>query len=129
MGLTFLLAGAGGFIPGVTENLDQLELYGTDSMAELLGLFRVSIVHNIVHLVFAVGLLAAASAKASKLYLLVGGVAYLGIAAYGFLVDQASDANVLPINDNDTLLHIGLGAAMILLGLVGAAASRRGSRG
>ena len=126
MGLAFLLAGVGGFIPGVTENTDQLELYGTESNAELLGLFRVSILHNIVHLLFAVGLLAAVSAAASKLYLIGGGVAYMGVAAYGFLVEKSSDANFLPINDNDNLLHVGLSSAMIVLGLAGAALDRRG---
>lgn len=125
MGLAFLLAGVGGFIPGVTSNYDELSLFGTDSNAELLGLFRVSILHNIIHLLFAVGLLAATRASLSKLYLLGGGVAYLGVAAYGFVVEQSSDANFIPINDTDNLLHVGLSSAMILLGLIGLALERR----
>ena len=128
MGLTFLLAGVGGFIPGVTSDVDELSLFGTDSRAELLGLFRVSILHNIVHLLFAVGLLAAARASWSKLYLLGGGVGYLLVAAYGFLVEEESDANFLPINDADNLLHVGLSLGMILLGLVGIALDKRGTR-
>lgn len=128
MGLTFLLGGVGGFIPGVTSNYDELSLFGTDSRAELLGLFRVSILHNIVHLLFAVGLLAAARASWSKLYLLGGGVAYLLFVAYGFLVEEESDANFLPLNDADNLLHVGLSLAMILLGLVGLAVEKRGAR-
>ena len=127
MGLTFLLAGLGGFIPGVTAMYDQLELYGTDSRAELLDLFRVSILHNIVHLLFAVGLLAAARPSSAKAYLLGGGVLYLGVVAYGFLIDEESEANFLPLNDADNLLHLGLGLAMILLGLIGLAADRRGA--
>ncbi len=125
MGLTFLLTGVAGFIPGVTAMYDQLELYGTDSKAELLDLFRVSILHNIVHLLFAVGLLAAARASSAKAYLLGGGVVYLGVVAYGFLVDEESEANFLPLNDADNLLHLGLGLGMILLGLIGLAADRR----
>ncbi len=125
MGLAFLLAGVGGFIPGVTSNYDELELFGTDSNAELLGLFRVSILHNIVHLVFAVGLLAAARASWSKIYLLGGGLAYVGVAVYGFVIDHESDANFLPLNDTDNLLHVGLSSAMILFGLVGLAAEKR----
>jgi len=125
MGLAFLLAGVGGFIPKVTTMYDSLETYGLDSKAELLDLFRVSILHNLVHLVFGVGLLAALRAGSAKLYLLGGGVVYLGVAAYGYFVDHASDANFLPINDADTYLHVGLSTAMILLGLVGVLASRR----
>ena len=125
MGLAFLLAGVGGFIPGVTTMYDQLELYGTDSRAELLDLFRVSILHNIVHLLFAVGLLAAARASLAKAYLLGGGLLYLGVLAYGLLIDEESEANFLPLNDADNLLHLGLSLAMILLGLIGLAVERR----
>jgi len=125
MGLAFLLAGVGGFIPKVTTFYSALETYGLDSGALLLDTFRVSILHNVVHLLFAVGLLAALRAGSAKLYLLGGGIVYLGVAAYGYFVDQASDANFLPINDADTYLHVGLGAAMILLGLVGILADKR----
>ena len=38
------------FIPGVTTSYDQLELAGHESGAELLGIFQVSILHNVVHL-------------------------------------------------------------------------------
>jgi len=126
MGLAFLLVGVGGFIPGITSNYDDLSLFGTDSNAELLGLFRVSVLHNIVHLLFAIGLLAAARASLSKIYLIGGGVGYLGVAAYGFIIDYQSDANFLPLNDADNFLHVGLSLAMIALGLVGLAVARRG---
>ncbi len=124
MGLAFLIAGIAGFIPGLTSNFDELELAGPESGAELFGLFEVSILHNLVHLLFAVGLIAAARYSWSRLYLLGGGVACLGVAAYGVLVDHESDANFLPINDADTLLHLGLALTMIVLGLVGVRMSR-----
>jgi hypothetical protein len=124
MGLAFLVAGLGGFIPGVTSHTDQLERSGPESMAKLLGLFQVSVLHNIVHLLFAVGLLAAARYSWSRTYLIGGGILYLGVALYGVLVDYGSDANFLPLNDADTLLHLGLGLAMIVLGVVGVRLSR-----
>lgn len=124
MGLLFLLIGVAGFIPGVTSNYDELAFAGPESRAELFGLFRVSILHNIVHLVFAVGLLAAARAAWSRAYLLGGGVGHLGVVLYGVLVDHESDANVLPVNDADTLLHLGLAVVMIALGLIGTRLSR-----
>ena len=46
------------------------------------------------------------------------------MALYGVLVDYESDANFLPINDADTLLHVGLSLSMIVLGLVGIRLSR-----
>jgi hypothetical protein len=127
MGLAFLLAGIAGFIPGLTTNYDQLELAGPESGAELFGLFRVSILHNIVHLLFAVGLLAAARAAWSRAYLLGGGIGYLGVVLYGVVVDHDSDANFLPLNDADNLLHLGLALSMIVLGIVDSRLSRAGT--
>lgn len=34
------------------------------------------------------------------------------------VIDRMSDANFVPVNDADNWLHIGLAAAMIILGLV-----------
>jgi hypothetical protein len=124
VGAAFLLVGIAGFIPGVTSNYDELELAGPDSGAKLFGLFQTSILHNIVHLLFAVGLLAAARYSWSRLYLLVGGVSYLGVLLYGVLVEHDSDANFLPINDADNLLHLGLALAMIALGVLGTRLAR-----
>ncbi len=124
VGLVFLLVGIAGFIPGITSNYDELEFAGPDSGAELLGLFEVSVLHNIVHLLFGVGLVAAARYSWSRLYLLGGGLAYLGVVVFGLIVDQDSDANFLPINDADTVLHLVLSVAMLGLGLLGARLSR-----
>ncbi len=124
MGATFLLVGLGGFIPGVTSNYDQLAFAGHESEAKLLGLFQISVLHNIVHLLFGVGLLAAARYSWAKAYLLGGGVAYLGVTLYGALVDHESDANFLPFNDADNLLHLGLSLGMIVLALIALRAAR-----
>ena len=124
-GLVFLLVGIAGFVPGLTQDTGRLELFGTDSHAELLGIFRVSVLHNVVHALFGIGLLAAARASWSAAYLIGGGIAYGAVAAYGFAVDQAGAANFLPINHGDNWLHLGLMAAMVLVGLAGLAAARR----
>lgn len=125
MGLAFLLVGAAGFIPGLTSNYDELAFAGPESGAELFGLFRVSVLHNLVHLLFGVGFLAAARVAWSRLYLIGGGIAYLGVALYGMLVDHESEANFLPINDADTALHVVLALVMLALGTVGTHVSRR----
>ncbi|HJV08145.1 MAG TPA: DUF4383 domain-containing protein [Acidimicrobiales bacterium] len=124
MGLLFLVVGIAGFIPGITSNYGDLAFAGPESAAKLFGVFEVSVLHNLVHLLFGVGLLAAARVAWSRLYLLGGGVLYLGVAAYGMLVDHESDANFLPINDADTVLHVGLALLMIALGVAGVRFSR-----
>jgi hypothetical protein len=118
VGATFLLVGILGFVPGVTQNLDAIEFAGHESGAELLGLFQVSILHNIVHLLFGVaGVVAARTIGGSRAYLIGGGLIYAVLAVYGMVIDKISDANFVPLNEADDWLHVGLAAGMILLGL------------
>lgn len=124
-GLVFLLVGIAGFIPGLTSDTGELAVAGTDSQAELLGLFRVSVLHNVVHMLFGVGLLAAARPAWARLYLLGGGVAYLVVAGYGLAVEESSAANFLPVNAADTVLHVALAVALLAAGLVAVAMGRR----
>ena len=113
-GLVFLLVGILGFIPGVTTNYDSLALLGADSEALLLGIFQVSILHNVVHVLFGVaGLALARTARSSRHFLLWGGVIYAVLWIYGLLIDHDSAANFVPVNDADNWLHLVLAATMI----------------
>ena len=82
----------------------------------LFGLFQVSVLHNVVHLVFGLAGLVMARG-AAKTYLVVGGFIYLATWLYGVVVDYDSAANFLPLDDADNWLHLGLGAGMAALGL------------
>ena len=76
---TFALVGVLGFIPGVTTDYDKMEFAGHHSGAELLGIFGVSVLHNVVHLLFghARGSRSPAPGAGARLYLIGGGVVYL----------------------------------------------------
>lgn len=118
VGIVFLLVGIAGFIPGVTHSADHLHGAGADSEALLLGVFQVSVLHNFVHLLFGIaGIAAAARARASRMYLIVGGVIYLVVWVYGLIAVNNDQLNFLPVNDADNWLHLGLGIGMILLGI------------
>ncbi|MEV6061121.1 DUF4383 domain-containing protein [Nocardia asteroides] len=118
VGLTFLLVGVLGFIPGITTDYSSLEWAGHHSQAQLFGIFTVSVLHNIVHLLFGfAGILAAAAAASARTFLIGGGLIYLALWLYGLFVDEHSDANFVPLNDADNWLHLGLGLGMIVLGL------------
>lgn len=54
VGAVFLLAGILGFIAGITTNTEHLGMAGHHSGSMLLGIFQVSVLHNIVHLLFGV---------------------------------------------------------------------------
>ena len=114
----FLIVGILGFIPGITTNYDEMEFAGHESNAMLLGIFQVSILHNIVHLLFGIiGLVMARNAAGAFAYLVGGGVIYLVLWLYGLLIDFDSNANFVPLNTADNWLHLILGIAMIALGL------------
>lgn len=127
VGAVFVLVGVLGFIPGITTNYDQLLIAGHESEALLLGLFNVSILHNIVHLGFGVaGLLLARTPAAARAFLLYGGIIYAVLWVYGLVIDHDSAANFVPINTADNWLHLALAIAMICLGvLLGRAAGSR----
>jgi hypothetical protein len=119
VGLVFLAVGLLGFIPGITTNYNAMEFASHESDAMLLGIFQVSILHNIVHLLFgAAGLAAARTVSASRSFLTIGGAVYLVLFLYGLIVSQNSAANFVPVNLADDILHLLLGVGMIALGLV-----------
>lgn len=128
VGAVFLLVGVLGFIPGITTDSGSLEAAGHDSHAELLGIFQVSILHNVVHLLFGVvGIALARRPSSARAFLVGGGAVYLLLFLYGLVVDQDSQANVVPLNTADDVLHLVLGVAMIALGIV--LAKRSGTTG
>ncbi|GAA4774961.1 DUF4383 domain-containing protein [Microbacterium gilvum] len=126
-GVVFLLVGIAGFIPGLTTDIGSLEVASHTSEAMLLGIFQVSILHNLVHVMFGVaGLALAGSAPGSRGYLVVGGVLYLALFVYGLVVPHDHAANFVPLNSADNWLHLGLAIVMIAAGaLLGRDARRR----
>ena len=119
VGAVFLLVGIAGFIPGITTNYDQLQFAGHQSGALLLGVFQVSILHNIVHLLFGVaGLAMARTATGARNYLIGGGVIYAVLWLFGLLIGDNAPANFVPVNTADDWLHLVLAVGMIGLGVL-----------
>jgi hypothetical protein len=117
VGIVFLAVGVLGFVPGITTNYGSMQFASHDSAAKLLGLFQVSILHNIVHLLFGIaGLVLARTIRGAKNFLIVGGVIYLVLFIYGLAVPMNSGANFVPVNGADNVLHLLLGLGMIALG-------------
>jgi hypothetical protein len=109
-GIVFLALGILGFIPGLTTHYGDMSFAGDDSASELLGVFQVSILHNIVHLLFGVaGLSLAKTWEGSRTFLIGGGVIYLLL----WLLGLANGADWIPANNADDWLHLALGVTMI----------------
>ncbi|MFF1251995.1 DUF4383 domain-containing protein [Pseudarthrobacter sp. NPDC058329] len=118
-GGVFLLVGVVGFIPGITSNYGAMGMAGHGSRSLLMGVFQVSVLHNVVHLAFGVaGTLLARTHQQARSYLIYGGVIYLVLWLYGLLVGDETPANFVPLNGADNWLHLALGLAMIILAIL-----------
>jgi Domain of unknown function (DUF4383) len=117
--LAFLAVGIGGFIPGITTHYGDLGFAGDDSRAQFLGVFQVSILHNVVHLLYgAAGLALARTRAGARAFLVGGGLVYLVLALYGVLTPQESGWNFVPLDRDDDLLHLSLGVGMFGFGVL-----------
>jgi Domain of unknown function (DUF4383) len=113
-GVAFLLVGILGFIPGITSDAPG-DFVGEDSEAELLGIFAVSVLHNIVHLLFGIaGLALARTWDGARLFLVGGGVIYLLL----WIVGLIGGLEWLPSNSADYWLHFVLGITMLGAGFL-----------
>ena len=115
VGATFLLVGILGFIPGITTNYGEMAFAGSDSDAKLLGIFQVSVLHNIVHVLFGLaGLAMARTWESARAFLIGGGVVYLAL----WLLGIVGGGDWIPVNSADNWLHFVLGLGMVALGFV-----------
>lgn len=115
-GVVFVVVGIAGFIPGITTHLyGGLKFAGHKGSSELLGIFSVSWLHNIVHLGFGlVGLALARTWSGARMYLIGGGVVYLAL----WLLGLVNAADWIPANNADDWLHLLLGVGLIALGFL-----------
>ena len=115
VGAAFLLVGVLGFIPGITTNYSDMAFAGEDSGAKLLGIFQVSVLHNIVHVLLGIaGLGLARTWEGARTYLIGGGVLYLAL----WLLGLVGGGDWIPVNSADNWLHFVVGLGMVALGFV-----------
>lgn len=113
-GVVFLAVGILGFVPGITTHYGSMSFAGQGSGARLLGVFQVSILNNIVHLLFGVaGLVLAKTAAEARRFLVGGGVVCIAL----WLLGLVGAADWLPANPADNWLHFALGAGLVALGV------------
>jgi hypothetical protein len=107
-GIVFVIVGILGFIPGITEDAPG-SFAGEDSDGSLLGVFQTSVLHNLAHLAFGIGILAARKHATAVQYLLWAGIAYAGL----FLLGILGAMDWLPADDTDDWLHLALAAGLL----------------
>ena len=115
-GCVLLLVGVLGLVPGATTRYGELRFAGEGSHAQLFGVFRVSILLNLVHVLGGLaGIALSRTSRGALAFLVSAGVASLGL----WLVGVAAAGSWIPLEAADNWLHFGVGLA--LLGLARAA--------
>ena len=104
-GIVFLAVGALGFVSPLVSPLHpghpQMEGAG-----QLLGLFPINALHNIVHLLFGIwGLVASRSLSGSVLYARGVAIIYLVLTIAGFVPNLDTLFGLVPLFGNDIWLH------------------------
>jgi hypothetical protein len=110
-GVVFLIVGAGGFIPGLTDmghmghpadgQVTMTTMFGYE-----LKLFPVNVLHNIVHLLFGVwGILAARSLGGARGYFRAVAVIYAVLTVMGLIPALYTTFGLIPLYGNDVWLH------------------------
>jgi hypothetical protein len=114
IGTTLVVAGIAGFFYDASFGSGD----GTERHA-LIGILDVNGWHNLVHVVSgAIGLFTLGSDGGTRRYALGLGVAYLVVAALGFIAGDGDEIfNLIPVNTEDNVLHLliaiaGLGAGL-----------------
>ena len=107
-GIVFLAVGVAGFIPGITTapHPGHPDLAVTAGYGQLLGLFPVNILHNVVHILFGLwGLLAYKSLGASKSYAKGVAIIYAVLTVAGIVPGLNTMFGLVPLFGNDVWLH------------------------
>ena len=118
-GVVLIGLGILGFVPGITQQLDKIRLGGPDSDADLLGLAHVSVLLNVFRiLIGAAGVAMSRSSRPARRFLLGAGLLHLVATVYGVSIDQASQANFMPVNKEGNWLHFVLGILLLLFAVL-----------
>jgi hypothetical protein len=106
-GLVFLAVGALGFVPGMTHAPDAgHNVTMTNGYGNLLGLFPVNMLHNVVHILFGLwGLAASRSAAGAVTYAKGVAVIYALLTVLGLITATETTFGYIPIYGNDVYLH------------------------
>lgn len=107
-GIVFLLFGVAGFIPQLMQDMhaEHPKLAIDASSGQLLGLFPVNVLHNIVHILFGLwGLAASRSWAGARVYGRGVAIIYGVLTVAGFIPGLNTMFGLVPLYGNDIWLH------------------------
>ncbi len=107
-GIVFLAIGIAGFIPGITTapHPGHPDIAVDMAYGQVLGLFPVNVLHNIVHILFGLwGLLSYKSLGAAKGYARGVAISYAVLTVAGLVPGLNTMFGLVPLYGNDIWLH------------------------
>ncbi len=105
-GIAFLVMGVLGFVPGTVSPLHPGHSDVIGNPGQLLGLFPVNEIHNIVHLLFGIwGVVASRSLSGAIAYARGVAIAYAVLTLMGFIPGLNTMFGLAPLYGNDIWLH------------------------
>lgn len=108
-GVAFVVIGLLGFVPALAPK-DAM------GMPELLGLFMVGTVHNLIHLASGIAaLIASVNDRYAKYYFMIFGIVYGLVTVIGFIQGNTV-LGIIPVNVYDNLLHLVIAGTSLYLG-------------
>jgi uncharacterized protein DUF4383 len=115
-GVIYLAAGVLGFFPFVGGSFTQ-------TSSALLGLFKINLLHNLVHVVIGIaGIAAASSIVNSRMFCQIVGVVLLVLGVLGIFT--AEPLGLLYIAGPDIALHLVSGAVLAYFGFAATVSTR-----
>ncbi len=106
MGILFILAGIGGFLPFITTHAphDAPHLHVDTNYGYLLGLYPINIIHNLVHMVFGViGIAIYRQYKFARAYAQVLAISLAVLTIVGIVAPTGF--GYIPLFGHDIWLH------------------------
>lgn len=108
-GVIFVAIGIAGFIPALTTK-DEMD------MTLLLGIFMVSGVHNVIHLLSGLAALVSSKTEAYAMwYFRIFGLVYGLVTLVGFIQGDTV-LGIIDVNTADNFLHLGISLVSLYLG-------------
>jgi hypothetical protein len=120
-GIVFLVIGAGGFIPGLTDHgaMPDPDLTMRSGYGHELGMFPINLLHNIVHIAFGIwGLLAYKSYAGAPTYARAVAVIYALFTIMGLIDGLDTTFGLVPLYGGDVILHLLLAAVAAYFGFM-----------
>jgi hypothetical protein len=115
LGAVYVVVGIVGFIPGLVTGSPPPGMESADG--NLLGIFPVNAIHNVVHLAIGAALLYGATATTAAIAVArIVGVVYVVVGLMGFVAPDTF--GLMPIGGADIVLHLATGAVLLAIGFM-----------